>query len=354
MKTLALTAAAVTAILTVGSQLLPAQIPIAANSAMPIEQTPPAADAFLAAPSADYAWAPVNYAGTDRSVHAGPASVIRFDETDPATLAALEEDLHVMSLLLEKNLARALANEGPDVKMGIPMLTRSGLRAPSGATYLEGFGALFTLRVGFPLLAPPAEPEKPNETAGGTDWEDAKKELYGAPEGRRIWLDRGDSASQVPYEEERVNTLKDEILKALKNAANIRGLKPEETVAVAVFGGTSGVAQKAIAGRRGANNRASKPATQTVLDSPYQNQFAETYVTPGPLSAVTERGTVLTFRIKKSDAEAFAKDQLSFDDFKKKAVVFAYQGNLQDRAAQFLRWSYDAKPATAGSKKSRY
>ena len=39
------------------------------------------------------------------------------------------------------------------------------------------------------------------------------------------------------------------------------------------------------------------------------------------------RGTILTVRVKKSDAEAFAKSKLTLEEFRKKAKIAAYVGN---------------------------
>ena len=42
---------------------------------------------------------------------------------------------------------------------------------------------------------------------------------------------------------------------------------------------------------------------------------------------VPARGTILTIRVKKSDADAFAKGKLDIDDFRKKATVTTYAGD---------------------------
>ena len=38
-------------------------------------------------------------------------------------------------------------------------------------------------------------------------------------------------------------------------------------------------------------------------------------------------GTIMTIRVKKSDADAFAKGKLSLEDFRKKASITTYAGD---------------------------
>ena len=79
--------------------------------------------------------------------------------------------------------------------------------------------------------------EKPE---ANSDWEDAKQELYGQHGGGRVM-----AAPSEPYDEERVNRLRDGLLESLKNATNIRGLKPDDSITVCVFGGPSSGQPKA-------------------------------------------------------------------------------------------------------------
>jgi len=85
----------------------------------------------------------------------GPATVIQFSQPDPRSLDAMQEDLNVMSLLLQRKLEDAVGENSPTYRMGIPLLLRSGQRSLE-SLYLDGFGALFTVNVNFPLLPPPA------------------------------------------------------------------------------------------------------------------------------------------------------------------------------------------------------
>jgi len=106
---------------------------------------------------------------------------------------------------------------------------------PMRSLYLEGYGALFLLNVGIPLLPPPAKAEPQKEKSPvDSNWDQARQELYGQrTEGKTV------TGPVKEYSEEKVNRLKDALLEALKNATNIRNLKPNDSVTVCVFGGAS-------------------------------------------------------------------------------------------------------------------
>ena len=42
-----------------------------------------------------------------------------------------------------------------------------------------------------------------------------------------------------------------------------------------------------------------------------------------------KRGTIMTIRIKKSDADAYAKNRLDLDEFRKRAKITSYIGNAE-------------------------
>src|SRR5206468_8847635 len=115
------------------------------------------------------------------------------------------------------------------------------------------------------------------------------------------------------YDEEKVNQLKDTLLEALKNAANIRDLKPDDSATICVFGGAG-------AGRAQLRSTMKRGATPT---PDVQNHV---WVL-GDHNVGSTRGTILTIRVKKSDADAFAKDKLTLEEFRRKAKITAYVGN---------------------------
>ena len=61
------------------------------------------------------------------SVSSGSGAIIQFSEPDPRGVDELQEDLNVMSLLLQKKLEEAVGENSLTYRMGIPMLLRSGI-----------------------------------------------------------------------------------------------------------------------------------------------------------------------------------------------------------------------------------
>ena len=117
---------------------------------------------------------------------------------------------------------------------------------------------------------------------------------------------------QQEYDKDKVEDLKEGLLEALKNATNIRNLKEDESITICVFGGVSGAPGKPRAVLRRAPGEQDADREDVVWD-----------LSDGP----SARGTIMTIRVKKSDADAFAKGRLTLDDFRKKASITTYAGN---------------------------
>jgi hypothetical protein len=219
----------------------------------------------------------------------------------------LQEDMSVMAHILEKAV---------DEKRRAPGFTAMGIDvffAPGAGShrnlFLEGYGALFTISVGFPLL-PPATKAEPKETPRDSTWEQARQELYGGHPERAV-----EPTAFVEYNEESVRRLKDALLEALKNASNIRRLKPEDSVVVSVLGGPAPAERPGKSGSRRAS------------------------VAGGGQSASPDSGdiqmqrTILTISVKKQDVDACAEGKLSLEEFRQKARAAAYAGEMAEGAA---------------------
>ena len=96
------------------------------------------------------------------------------------------------------------------------------------------------------------------------------------------------------YDAEKVEKLKSTLINALRHAANIRALKPDQWAIVTVVGG---------AGQPG-----------TTVTKMYQGK--PVLVTGSLLP------TVLTICVKRSDIDSFSKGDLDFDQFQKQTKVF--------------------------------
>jgi hypothetical protein len=178
--------------------------------------------------------------------------------------------------------------------------------SPLRSLYLDGYGALFMLNVGFPFLPPPQAEGQQEKPETNTDWEDAKQELYGQRGGGRAMTAPGE-----PYDEERVNRLRDGLLESLKNATNIRGLKPDDSITVCVFGGPS----------------SGPPKPRTYVKRSTGSSEARSVVTVSGRVGNPMRQTIMTIRVKKSDADAFAKGAMTLEAFRKRAHVVNYAGS---------------------------
>jgi len=110
------------------------------------------------------------------------------------------------------------------------------------------------------------------------------------------------------YDSDKVADLKRDLTTALKNAAHIRKLKSDESVTVIISGRSPGaesrVVRKVGGGGGGAGDRAP--------------------VAIAKAAASDSRGTRLILRARKADVDAFQKDKLSLEDFRKKVTTIEY------------------------------
>jgi hypothetical protein len=222
-----------------------------------------------------------------------------------------------MSRILNKSLERSGERDKQEAS-GIPVFISGflGTRRPQ-SLYLEGYGALFLLGVKFPLVPPSAAEEVKIEKPADTTWEKTKRELFGprnAAPGSWVFNPHQEF-KPVKFDAERLETLKRDLLEALKNAANLRHLKPDENIVVAVTGSSAGpVAAVKQVSKRGLRNSA-KTDDKAVTVVGYAAKTPDDEV---------RHDTALVIRVKKSDADAFAKGKLDFEEFKKKASITAY------------------------------
>ena len=244
---------------------------------------------------------------TVRKIFAGPMEterplIISATQLDEKALANLDEDLTIMARVLDKSIHRG-AEDGDQKAMGIHLWAIGG--GPKGARnmYIDGHGAIFTVNVNMPLIAPATKPEptEKKETANST-WEEARNELYGRDEERRIEKRKvGDKRPVIPYNAARVEDLKKDLSEALKNATHIRGLKDNDYVTIVVQGAGSGSSQARIVG-------------------PKDDVFAFAYA-----GSNSGGRSTMTLRAKKSDIDAFAKGRTELDDFRKKVSIAVHQ-----------------------------
>ena len=238
-----------------------------------------------------------------RSTKTGRTLVVQTSNPDPTAIANAEEDLSVMALILRKATG---GSRGDDKRIALGIEVDSTVfGSSSGARnmFVEGYGALFLLGVRFPLIAPPdkSDESKAKDTPGN-DWTEAREEFLNSERSSfEVQLDRAwagaNRAAAEEYDADKVEDLKTALLEALKNAMHIRALKPDDFVTVVIQGAEASRSEKA-SGR--------------------------TKATAGSRGSSRRGETVMTLRVKKSDADAFAKGNLDLAGFRKKAVVQTY------------------------------
>lgn len=309
---------------------------------------------------------PILAAGNDKtapefSVNASPPPsslpplVIQFAPADTEFVSAMEEDLAIMTRIFEKSLGRL--QETPAIsKLGIQlMVTR--------ASYMDGFGALFMIMVNFPVIETTSTVENKPAATPGSEWEQAARDLALAGSVN------GFIEGAPQYDPTLDSGLKKSLIKSLDNAAHIRGLKPDEFVAITIFGSSvsspmanfnPGVSRDyemhTAAGKGGSvwklaeakahgrdfcqnetlcTNCHRDPDVRTLAPAQTLSRGEELTLRQGPRSTppiahsaqTSSRGTVLTLRVKRADVDALAKGELTLEQFQSRVSTHTYLGN---------------------------
>jgi hypothetical protein len=262
-----------------------------------------------------------NYFRSATMADAIPPLVIQFSSTNQTRVQEWEEDLTVMTRLLEESLQRAADEDLSDFKtvMGIPITTTTSRSVRP--LYLEAFGALFMVKVNFPVVAPTKQDEeKPEKTE--SEWEKARQELFGKRQAS--WMG-GNVEAGVDYDADQVDTLKKELIESLKNASNFRHLQPQEYVSITVYGSANSGA-KVKTTRRSKKGPDAAGGPENVAKAKEEIDRLIRDQANGRVKAA-RAGTVLTMRVKKADVDAFAKGDINYETFEKKVDVNTYLGS---------------------------
>lgn len=262
----------------------------------------------------------VNYTGTRRA----RTLLLPGDAQTAEERNQLNEDLTVMHRIVSKAAGRRRESEPFHIAFERP-------DAPEmDALYLDGYGALFMVSVGFPLV----EPEKPKvkEPADeGKDpvWEETRKRVKASTEVPEDADDTMDAfgiatagggagggmkvvqdvvlytAETEPFDKERVEVLKRKLKASLKHASNIRGLRPEDTVVVVVTGAPS----------------LSGPLTKSYRGGVDPLIIKRYGLGGGTMDSGDSGRSRMVVRAKKSDIDAFAAGKTDLEQFPVKITV---------------------------------
>lgn len=284
--------------------------------------------------------------------------VVPTDEIKAEELAGIIEDMHVMSYILDERFKETRMIQGVFVDFG-DFFGRDS--RTTEATYLQGYGVLFSMEVNFAFSPLPKPENQETETIAeqaDSTWLRAKREVFSPQEFRRP----GETDSPREYGSQMVEELKRELIKAMKHAANIRGLKPDEWVILTVIGGgreigefygyesvapwsgssverppssgvTGGLGGSSAGGYAGAVYGGGYGGTSGYVTGGYGGGYGGGgyggggYGVYGGMDRYAGMGfysTVMTIRAKKSDVDAFARGEIDFDEFRQKVQIFTY------------------------------
>ena len=260
-----------------------------------------------------------------RSGSTGPVLVIPSEQTKTEDLITINEDMSVMSRIFEKNLEQArieTARGNIYISRQDPFsMLLGGGRGGIQSIYLQGFGALFLMKVDFPLKPPPGIQDDEKETQkaeqGDPVWQQIRREMY---EPEKVVRNRRTDRPEDKYDAAKVENLKTALIKALKHAANIRSLKPNESVILTVIGKGEATGIKIEAARE-------LPGENQILiqERTADGKTFTKLVTGRSLDDIgLSSPAILVIRTKKSDIDAFAKGDLDFDQFSQRVQMLTY------------------------------
>ena len=161
--------------------------------------------------------------------------MIRSSRADLKQMDQLSDDLTVMARILDKAIAEHTGGPHPIKQAGGIDITilNAGLSSSTQPMYVDDYGAIFTLSVNMSLEAEPkVEKVEPKEPRRRTAWAEAHSELYGQPRMIKRWQ----PALWRQLDQEEMDAFKAMLVETLREATNIRHLKPTDMIAVVVRG----------------------------------------------------------------------------------------------------------------------
>jgi hypothetical protein len=237
--------------------------------------------------------------------------VIPSGEITTEEVAKITEDMNIMSRIFQKNLQQSHIHVSGMIIGSDPFhvaFTR-GKQATQGM-YLQGYGALYLMKVDFPL-SPGPKVEEEQETQPMTEedvdpvWTQTRQDMFEPDKSRK---DKSKRPEKV-YDAKKVEDLKTTLVQSLKHATNIRSLKPDESVILTVTGSNISSGYKSVSTIPGRNE-------VVVVDKDNRTRI----VGPDLLSDIS-LPTVLVIRAKKSDIDRFARGDLDFDQFQQNTQI---------------------------------
>jgi len=258
-----------------------------------------------------------------RAGSTGTVLVIPSEQTRTEDLLTINEDMGVMSRIFEKNLEQAklrTARSSIFFSRNDSFATFfGGARGEIQSMYLQGYGALFLMKVDFPLTPSTDTQDDEKETQkaeeGDPVWQQMRRQMY---EPDKVDRRRRTDRPEEKYDAQKVENLKTILIKALKHAANIRNLKPDDSVILTVIGsgeatGTTITPPKLFRGAPIVSERDADGNTRTRI---VQSTSLDNIGSSSP--------AILVIRSKKSYIDEFAKGDLDLDKFRERVQILTH------------------------------
>ncbi len=230
--------------------------------------------------------------------------IVRSAKADTKTTSQLQEDLAIMSRVLEKSAGEY--RDDHEEAAGIPILALGGGKGIR-ALYLEDYGVLFTLSVNIPLQPElKGEMAEKPQNATNEEWNEARSELFAD---RRPAGGRGEHPRRE-FDQHQLDEFRDSLVEALRNAANIRNLQDSDWVTLVVRG-------------RGAAGEGEP--LEVLLRNGYAAGNGEYGF--GRVASGDDRNTdssTMVLRIKKGALDTFTRRKGSAEEFRQNVSILLY------------------------------
>lgn len=277
--------------------------------------------------------------------------VVPSAEVNPKDLAEIIEDMQIMSHILDERFKETRRVQGVFTDFG-DFFGRDNRQTE--ATYLQGYGVLFSMEVNFAFSPQPKQQQQQAEQSTepvDSTWERAKQQMLSPRDSRGA----GGPDSTDESGSQMVEELKRDLITTLKHAANIRGAQPDEWIILTVIGsgrqagggfGGGGFMMGGMGGMYGGSSYGGTTSGGTGgFGGGYRVSGSSSGYRSGMIggmgggmmggmggfsdpSVFSEMGvspaTVLTIRAKKSDIDAYAKDEQLAEQFRRQVQIFTY------------------------------
>jgi hypothetical protein len=277
---------------------------------------------------------------------AGEVLVIPTTALELEQFAQTAEDMRVMLDILREKLSEPRTISGVLYDYGDFF---GGTGRTVEALYIQGYAAVFMMRVDFPFSLPAqqGQVEAPQEAAADPVWQRARQKLYQPADARRGAAGRPGGPGEMDF-----NQFKEDLLRTLKHATNIRNVEPNEWIIVTIIrqgdeglpsgfygGGMMGGSGGMMGGGMGGYGMAGGYSSSGGTGGYGYGGGGGFYTGPRGSSGASGGGgagraprnaaapastTVLTIQAKKADIDAFAQGELDLEQFRQKVKTFTY------------------------------